>query len=683
MALIRPNATHRRARPAASRAPSLASVAIPVLTLLLMLAGPVPVLAQAGSQVGSPVGPLAAALDALEDRDFNTALSFAGRMGNPTARKIIQWARLKEGLGDFPAISGFLDANPDWPQTYALRRSAERALTGHESARQVLDWFDRHPPLTTEGKVARLRALQSAGRTSAIKAAARDAWIGGNFSTDEERAFRRDFGRYLTKDDHAARLSELLWDGQIAEAKRMVPLVDAGHARVAEARILLQSNAPGVDGAIARVPNAMTSDPGLIFDRLVWRRKRDLFERAVELLSHPSANKGRPDAWASERAYLGREALQNGQVTRAYGIFANHGQDGGIGFANGEWMAGWIMLRFLKQPARALPHFETMHAGVSYPQSLSRAAYWAGRAAEAAGQSDKAQQWYRKAALHAETFYGQLAVEALNERLADHLESRPAITSADRARFAADERVSVIKLMDQAGRADKALPFMLALNDDAATPGFRVLAADFIASTDRPDMAVYFARRAALAGTMLPQAGYPVPPAVLRSLQQAPTTGQRPEPALVLSLIRQESNFNTEAVSRAGARGLMQLMPRTAQRMAQHLGETSSGLRLISDPGHNTRLGTAYFASLLDDFRGSYVLSIAGYNAGPQRSVRWMQKNGDPRQMEVYEVIDWIEKIPFSETRNYVQRVLEGAQVYRHRLGGAPDGNTLSRDLLR
>jgi soluble lytic murein transglycosylase len=532
--------------------------------------------------------------------------------------------------------------------------------------------------------VAHARALRTAGQRDAAVAAARRAWVEGRFSRPEATRFLNTFGDDMRARDHEARLSELLWDGAVGEAERLIPLVDSGHQALARARIKLQANAGGVDAAIDRVPANLLDDPGLVFDRLVWRRERNLFERAVPLLSHPSANKGRPDAWAAERAYLGREALQAGHITRAYDIFSNHGQDGGIAFATGEWMAGWIMLRFLRDPARALPHFETMHAGVSYPQSLSRAAYWAGRAAGAAGQEAKARDWYARAAVHAETFYGQLAIEALGERLADHLETRPEITEADRARFDADERVRVIRLMDQAGRTDMALPFVLALNDDSATPGFRVLAADFIAKTDRPDMAVFFARRAALAGTMLPQTGYPVPPDVLSGLQRDPGTGPRPEPALMLSLIRQESNFNTEAVSRAGARGLMQLMPRTAQVMARQLGESSSLVRLVSDPGHNTRLGTAYFASLLGDFRGSYVLAIAGYNAGPHRSVRWMRENGDPRRMtDVDAVIDWIELIPFSETRNYVQRVLEGTQVYRHRLGDVPDGASLRQDLLR
>ncbi|WP_299440420.1 lytic transglycosylase domain-containing protein [uncultured Rhodospira sp.] len=631
----------------------------------------------------SQTGPFQAALDALDDRNYDAALALVARLHDPVARKLVQWARLKEGLGTFETIAAFIDANPDWPHQYTLRRAAERALTGREDPRRLLAWFDRHPPLTTDGLVARAHALRATGQTKATTEAARTAWVEGRFSTSEERSFLRAFGDMLRREDHAHRVSDLLWDERITEAQRTIPRLDSGYQALANARIALIRRASGVDAAIARVPADLRDDPGLVYDRLVWRRKHNLHDRAVEMLFHPAANQGRPDAWARERALLGRESLQRGEVTRAYRLFANHGHDEGLAFAVGEWTAGWIALRFLDEPAKALTHFETLYGGVSYPQSLSRGAYWAGRAAAALGQREQAATWYRRAAKHAETFYGQLAIEDLGERLADHLGAAPNVSEADRARFAQDERAQVIALMESAGRMDMALPFVLALNDDPATPGFRRLAGEFVAGTDRPDMAVFFARRAALNGTDLLEIAYPTPADVLQGLNLHPPTGQRPEPALMLSLIRQESNFNTEAVSRAGARGLMQLMPRTAARVAQRLGETSSRLRLVNDPAHNTRLGTAYFASLLDQFRGSYVLAIAGYNAGPGRSRRWMQENGDPRRMDVAEVVDWIEMISFSETRNYVQRVLEGTQVYRHRLGQSSARTTLSDDLLR
>ncbi|MQX36674.1 lytic transglycosylase domain-containing protein [Roseospira navarrensis] len=663
-------------RPAPGRLPAFLALVVAALCALIAA---MPVRAEPIPRAGA----LGQALDALDERAFDVALAHSGRLTDPVARTIIQWAVLKEGLGSFETIAQFLQAHPDWPHTHALRRSAERAITGHEPPARVVAWFETYPPLTTDGMVAHAQALRAAGRSAESTEAARRAWVNGRFSRPEATAFLRRFESVIRPRDHEARLSELLWDEAISEAERLIPLVDPGHQALARARIRLMTNAGGVDAAIDAVPSGLSDDPGLVYDRLVWRWDRDLFERSVSLLTHPSANQGRPQAWDRLRARIGREALERGHVSRAYAIFANHGQDSGIGFATGEWMAGWIMLRFLRDPARALPHFETMHAGVSYPQSLSRAAYWAGRAAAAAGRVEPARRWYEQAAVHAETFYGQLAIEALGERLADHLETRPTITDADRARFATDDRVQALRLLTEAGRTDWALPFALALNDEAATPGFRVLVADDLSETDRPDLAVFFARRAALAGTMLPVTGYPVPPEVLATLRQSPGTGPRPEPALMLSLIRQESNFNTQAVSRAGARGLMQLMPRTAQHVAQTLGESSSNIRLTTDPAHNARLGTAYFASLLEDFRGSYVLAIAGYNAGPHRSVRWMRVNGDPRRMSPEEVVDWIEKIPFSETRNYVQRVLEGTQVYRHRLGETPAADALSRDLQR
>ncbi|MBB4265784.1 lytic transglycosylase domain-containing protein [Roseospira visakhapatnamensis] len=625
---------------------------------------------------------LRAALDAVERRDYNTAMATAGGLRDPLARTVVQWARFKAGLGTFTGISRFMKSHSDWPHQRSLRRAAERALTGREDPRRLLDWFESHPPLTTDGMVARARALLTVGRQDEARRAARTAWVDGRFSESKQKSFFNQFRSFLRVEDHERRLSSLIWDERLTEAQRMYPLVSAGHRALAEARILLIRNNPGVDGAIERVPGALRDDPGLVFDRLVWRRKRDLLDRATELLFHPAANQGDPDAWARQRAILAREALDRRQSGLAYRIAAGHGHTGGIAFATGEWTAGWVALRFLNQPAKALPHFEAMHAGVSYPQSLSRAAYWAGRAAQALGRRDQATTWYRRAAQHAETFYGQLAIEAMGESLARHMDARPPVTDADRRRFAADQRVRVIALMDGAGRADMALPFVAALNDSRATPGFRVLVADFLAGTSRPDLAVVFARRAALSGTMLPRAGYPAPDALVRALSQAPRVGPRPEVAVLLALIRQESNFNAQAVSRVGARGLMQLMPRTAQGVAAKLGEPYSLAALTEVPTMNVRFGTAYFAGLLDDFNGSYVLSIAGYNAGPHRSRQWRSRHGDPRRMSTEDVIDWIERIPFPETRNYVQRVLEGTQVYRHRLGQGATGS-LSADLRR
>jgi len=627
---------------------------------------------------------LEAALSAVEAGDHNLAVARSASLSDPVARKFVQWARLKEGLAPFGTIAAFMTANPNWPHQRTLQRAAERALTGAEDPTRLLAWFRAHPPITTEGKVALADAQLAGGNMTDAAQAARDAWRTGFFGQSEESSFISKFGRFLNAEDHKSRLSALLWDDRIAEARRMLGRVDAGQRALAEARISLISNAGGVDAAIARVPGPLLDDPGLVYDRLVWRRKRDMVVRAAELLFHPSANLGDARAWGRERAYLGRELLQSGQARTAYQVFAGHGQDSGITFATGEWTAGWIALRQLGDPARALNHFVTMHAGVSYPQSLSRAAYWAGRAAQALGRGQQAQDWYRKAAQHAETFYGQLAIEALGQSLADHLAPAPTPTDADRARLANDERMHLIRLLDRAGFADMAPPFVLALYEDAQTPGFRALVGQELAATSRPDLAVFFARKAALSGTSLLETGYPLPPSVVSGVRSRVSTGPQPEDALMLGLIRQESNFNTEAVSRAGARGLMQLMPRTAQRTALRLNETSSRLKLTADPGHNVRLGTAYFAGLLDEFAGSYVLAIAGYNAGPGRSRRWMRENGDPRRMDVHGVIDWIEHISFSETRNYVQRVLEGAQVYRHRLAeGGPVRTRLSDDLTR
>lgn len=649
----------------------LAVAALALGLVLSVLATP------AARAQGAGADGLKAALAALDGSDTGAALALAGRLHDPVARRLVHWTILKRGLGTFGSISAFMDANPDWPHQAQLQRAAERALTGREDPRRLAAWFERHPPLTTDGLVARAKALSAVGPQPAAVTAIREAWREGRFSDAEQTSFYSQFRRFLEAGDHQARLSGLLWDERITEAQRMLPLVDAGHRALAEARARLIRDESGVDAAVARVPASLRTDPGLMYDRLVWRRRHGLEDRATDLLLHPSANKGRPDLWASQRHYLGREALQDGRMDRAYAVFANHGHTSGLPFAVGEWTAGWIALRFRNDARRALTHFETMYAGVSYPQSLSRAAYWAGRAAEALGQRDTALAWYDRAAGHPETFYGQLAIEALGSTVRDRLPAPPPVTEADETRFRADTRVRAVELLIQAGRPDLARPFLRVLAEPPATPGLRARVGAFLLQRGRIDLAVAFARRAALEGTFLMEAGYPVPADVLQGVSAPPPSGPRPDPALLLSLIRQESNFDTDAVSRAGARGLMQLMPKTAQREAMRLGITSSTLRLTSDPAHNTRLGTVHYAGLLDQFAGADVLAIAAYNAGSSRADRWMRENGDPRRMNRDGVVDWIERITFSETRNYVQRVLEGAQIYRLRLGHPPSPRAL------
>jgi soluble lytic murein transglycosylase len=338
-----------------------------------------------------------------------------------------------------------------------------------------------------------------------------------------------------------------------------------------------------------------------------------------------------------------------------------------------EFLAGWLALRFLDRPEDASRHFRALYENVSTPISLSRGAYWAGRAAEALRRPEEAAQWYGLAAQHVTTFYGQLAAERLSPGGLLVMPAEPEPDAETAAAFAGRELVRIARMLNRISpEGDREGPFVRRLGLDAATAEEHVLTSRLALDLARPDLAVW-AGKQGVQNAVIAAAGYPV--------IDMPRSGN-PDPALVHALIRQESTFDRRAVSPAGARGLMQLMPGTAQEVARKLGITHSNVRLTDDPEYNVTLGSWYIQNLLERFNGSYVLAIAAYNAGPARVQGWLRQFGDPRA-EGIDPVDWIELIPIYETRNYVQRVLEGMYVYRARLNGGTYRLTLGDDLRR
>lgn len=614
------------------------------------------------------------AFAAAEREDFARAHKIAANAKEPLPGKVIRWLDLtRPGTrADFAELTTFIDAHPEWPHAWSLRRRAEEAITVATPADAIRDWFDRHEPLTVDGMMAYGGALLQADRTAQAKKVLRRAWIEGSFGRVQERNFLGRHKGLLRPEDHVARLDRLLWNRQESAARRMLRKVDAGHQQLALARIALFNMAGGVDAAIRRVPKGLVDDPGLVYERARWRRQKDFDDGAFELLTHPSANKVRADLWWTERSILARRLLQKGHISRAYRLAREHGQTSGVGLAEAEWLAGWIALRFLDDRKVALKHFQRLFESVSTPISRARGAYWAGRAAESLKRPEEAKDWYGRAAAHVTTYYGQLAAEHLDQAQDWPLPADPLPTATDIEAFEGNELTRIARMLGEIGAAAHADAFLLRLGEIAATPGQRALAASLAAAVGRPEMAVKVARLADREGVPMVGSGYPLPGFEIEDA---------PEKALILALIRQESGFHHEAVSSAGARGLMQLLPSTARQVAKSIAVAYSPKRL-SEPDYNVKLGSAYLGDLLNRFEGSYVLALAAYNAGPTRARRWLAEYGDPRGKEV-DAVDWIETIPFSETRNYVQRVLESLQVYRRRLGATDFERSLLRDLKR
>jgi soluble lytic murein transglycosylase len=483
----------------------------------------------------------------------------------------------------------------------------------------------------------------------------------------------------VTPDDQWLRFDDLAWAGQMAPAERQVARLDPTPRRAAEARLALKRDAADADARYAALSQAQRDEPAMMLERARYLRRAGQDTDALALwnsagvTAQSAAPVDRLPAYWAERAMLLRRVLRNGDAVGAYRLANDHGQREGEGLVDAEFIAGYLALRRLNDPTSATKHFRALARASKSAITQGRAHYWLGRAA-AAAKLDPAPD-FTAAAQWSTTFYGQLAALSLGETPAQ-LNARivglhdPGWSRDQVLGFAEREVTRATVTLAAWGELRRSHVFALRLDEIAPDPADRSLAARLALGVGETDQAVMIARRAGRDGLMLPESGWPVtfdPP--------SPTV----EPALVLGIIRQESNFDTEALSPSGARGLMQLMPATAKTVAKLVGEPTSIGALTADPDHNMRLGSAYLRSLLDSFDGSMPLAIAAYNAGPSRVEEWIGTNGDPRQgpqgqAGLDAMLDWIELIPFNETRNYVQRVIENVVVYRARLQKAHGG---------
>jgi soluble lytic murein transglycosylase len=615
----------------------------------------------------------AGALKNADRGNWTRAHRQASKTAGKLPAKLLRWMEMSKrgNRYSFSAISKFVLNNPDWPLRGTLRRRAEEALHPAVSNSDVLKWFETYPPLTTAGRIRLVEATVAAGAKDRVRKLVRKTWINGNFGRKQERSFSRKYHRYLSKTDHSARLDRLLWDGQITRARRALRLVDSDTQKVAMARIALHASRGGVDWHIRQVPEQMRTNPGLVFERARWRRRKGMDDGAYNLLKDVPADAPFAKKWWVERSIMARRLLAKGHISEAYRLAKANGLSSGARYVEAEWLAGWIALRQLKEPKVAHRHFTRIAKRVSYPISRARAAYWAGRAAEAAGDQAAAETSFEAASIHDTTYYGQLA--AARKSGSTTLRSTDVIpTAAETETFERDDRVQAVRILNQVGARARVRPFMFALLRGSETPVHQILTARLATDIGRRDFAVRAGRKAYRAGSPLPNIAYPV----IRM------TGNHPEQALLHAIVRQESNFDSAAVSHAGARGLMQLMPRTARGVAKKLRVRFSPSRLTRDYGYNIKLGQAYLGQMLNKFDGSYILAIASYNAGPSAAARWVREFGDPREPGV-DVIDWVESIPYRETRNYVQRVIENLQVYRARMGGPMLAEGIVKDLQR
>lgn len=608
------------------------------------------------------------AFAAAEKRQWSTTLEAAAQGSNGLATNYFRWRFYTQpgATPSFEEIASFIDSHLDWPRQARMLRNAEALLQKRPESNDlfVLGWFGRYPPISTTGKVRLAEAQMRNGLHDKGYKLLREAWIEGNFARLDEHTLLRRHRQLFTQGDHADRLDRLLWDRRRGDARRLLPRVTKDLQALSLARIGLIESAGNVDTLIANVPETLRNNPGLAFERTRWRRNKGFDERAREILLEPRLHENRADKWWRERRIQVRKALYEGELTNAYVIATlSDLEPGGADYAEAEWLAGWIALRFMGEPGLALDHFARQHSAVFFPVSVSRAAYWAGRAAEDLEDPVLAAQWYEDAALYPLTYHGQLATERLDDAPRLTLSEEPAPTIAEADEFPDREMARITRLLNDLGESRRVDPFVMHLDSQVRTAGERVLVAVLAEAIGRRDLTVRVAKNAERDGVYLANRAYPV--------IDLPKTYVQ-DPALLLAISRQESAFDPQAVSHAGARGLMQLMPATARRTAKKIKVPYSVDKLTSDPQYNATLGSAHLRELLKNFDGNYVLAVAAYNAGGGRVRRWMRQSGDPRTEEV-DAVDWIELIPFTETRDYVQRVMSNLQVYRSRLAQGGD----------
>jgi soluble lytic murein transglycosylase len=615
---------------------------------------------------------LARALDAAAAGDWQQAETLAREAGNPIADDLVLWTRLRDGAGEWREYEAFLARRPDWPSLEAVRRAGERQMPSGRPPEQVLAWFANQPPQTGTGSLRLAEALAESGREAEAVAEAVRAWREFSMTGAERKAMLARWEEVLAP-HHEARMDMLLWRGFTAEAEGMMPLVSPDWQKLAQARIATRRDAEGLQYLINTVPAALENHPGLAYERYLYRVDKGRWQEAEDYLREKSRSAealGRPELWMERRANLARQALEDGQVEEAYAIAARSFGSGGPEYADAEWVAGFIALTRMRDPAKAAEHFRRFQSVVVTPISLGRAGYWLGLAHAAAGDEAAAQAAFAAGARHQTSFYGQLAAERLAVPADPLLAGEGEAPDWREAPIFRSSLVQAAFFLHVAGDEKRSSQFFrqAAANQP---PEARAAVAQMAIDIGRPEIGIRIAKDAAGQGLILPDQYYPLHPIGRK--------GWRVPKEFAMAVARQESEFNPEAGSSVGARGLMQLMPATAKHMADVIGLQYDPARL-DEPLYNARLGTEYLARMLDRYDGSYLLATAAYNAGPGRVDQWLGTLGDPREPGA-DVVAWIESIPFTETRNYVMRVLEGLHVYRARLRGSPPPIQLVADL--
>ena len=616
------------------------------------------------------------ALKAGETGDVGRADSLRAGLADPIARKLVLWA-MADSAGERMTFSELDQARRDlwgWPRAGRRQGAAERQLEAQAmSPQSVMAWFNGEAPQTAEGAMALAAAERALGRTDDARALIKHFWRDEVFEAEPQRQMLARFGDLLTIDDHVRRADMLLYGQQGPAARDMIAVLPSDQQTLARARMALRQG-DSAESLIQTLPPNLQDAPGLAFERARYLMRHKDGVLALSLADHltktPPGDEAGSALWAVRKGLVGA-ALQTRNYQAAYHAAADNGMSSGVDYTEAEFYAGWIALTKLRDAETADRHFAHIQAVGASPITQARALYWRARAAEAGGDAIGAQDLYAQGGRFLTTFYGQLAAQRAGITQID-LGHDPVPTSADRARFEAREPVRAARILAGLGERELLRAFVLGVADNLPNAEEYALLIDLAHGYGEQDLSMRVVRAAAQRGYILPDRGYPVLAAQIDG---------GAELAFSLAIARQESNFDPSAHNPSGARGMMQLLPSTAAILARRAGMPYSAERLY-DGEYNVRLGSTYLQKMIDTFGGSYVMAAASYNAGPAHMPDWTSTCGDPRTASG-DPLDFIECIPFSETRNYAMRAMETMEVYRAKLNGGHAPLTLAADLKR
>jgi soluble lytic murein transglycosylase len=632
-----------------------------IFAAILALQGPVAAQTVAEATDAGDIEDVISAYRLMIANDYEAAGEEVAGMGSLGA-DLILWQKLRNFDGEFAEYGAFFETHPEWPDLDRLHARGERQIDAETPGAAVLAYFDGRVPVSGNGALAYAAALQEAGRGEEADALLVAFWQTEGLSEQSHARFLA-VHEELLGPHHVARIEMLLWRGRSTDAGRLVSRLEGADKALAEARLGLMREAGNVDTLIAAVPEARADDPGLAYARFNWRIEKNQTDDAIALLLERSTSVetlGEPLRWSGWRRSLARREMREGDATRAYQMASQHFMTEGTNYNDLEWLSGYIALRKLDDPELALGHFETFDGAVETPISKGRAGYWLGMTHRALGNEEAARAAFEAAALHQTGFYGLLAAQELGLPLDPSLTGREDFGDWRNAAWMQSDVTRAGILLVLAGQRSEAEEFFAHLSNGMERAELGQLA-HLLSDLGAAHIAVRVAKQAVLRDIVLPEIYFPLHPLAELEMQI--------EPALALAIARRESEFDPAVASGVGAQGLMQLMPATAREVSGKLNLPYARGRLISDPGYNARLGITYLEELQERLGPTPAMIAAGYNAGPSRPLTWSDNFGDPR-IGTVDVVDWIEHIPFRETRNYVMRVTESLPVYRARLSG-------------